>query len=342
MEDYIFAECEETKNDVILNEIIYENKNHNKIKNITIENLICCSQKLNLKQNIYNLTNLNITQNYVLTNDLLLLKKIFDVYNDKIKINDLYDLYFESVQHNYLISFKYLFDIIEYNSSIEDLSYENNSTDILNFLLLKNKIKLNSETFYKTIKNNCLEFLKILHQKKCVYDLNHFIMLYIPFDCFQFLNENDYKFKNKISENYISQILKHFDYEYFKYFIEQHFYYNHEIIGNLLNYYYNTFKNFLDKVSNTVKNIQFNDNKLCIIEHICYFGFGTLTLYSKTEIKNFYNDYLKSLNITKDKTNIKHLKNLVLLLFKMKTLLEEKIKLRNIVKNKISTLSFVV
>lgn len=148
MDEYDFADDIAIENKIlsinsVLDDIINKNINYDKIIEISIEELIKSSQNFLLKNKIYNLEYYleTITQNFLLTDDLLFLRNIFNLYKENLRIQDLYDLYYESIKNNYFISFKYLTDILENNSSIELLCYINNSVEFLKYLLLKNKIK---------------------------------------------------------------------------------------------------------------------------------------------------------------------------------------------------------
>ena len=331
MDEYDFADDIVIENRILiinnlLDDIINKNKNYDKIMKISIEELIKNSQNFLLDNNIYNLEYYfeKITQNYLLTDDLLFLRNIFYLFEKDFRIQDLYELYFKSIKNNYFISFKYLTDILEYNSSIELLCYINNSVEFLKYLLLKNKIKKNAETFFKAIYYNCVEFLEELHNNKCDYDLNKLTAIFIPYQCFKFLNENDYNIQNNISENYLLQIIKTFNYEYFLYYVDNNFYYNYNIIYPIIENYYNIFNNYLYRTSNSIKFVNFNDNKFYILDNIYFFGCGDITFSTTTEIKNLYNDYNKTL-YKKNIKDIQNLKDLISLLFKIKIYLQDKI-----------------
>lgn len=330
MDEYDFADDIAIENKIlsinrVLDDIINKNINYDKIIEISIEELIKSSQNFLLKNKIYNLEYYleTITQNYLLTDDLLFLRNIFNLYKENLRIQDLYDLYYESIKNNYFISFKYLTDILENNSSIELLCYINNSVEFLKYLLLKNKIKKNTETFFKAIYYNCVEFLEELHNNKCDYDLNELITIFIPYKCFKFLNDNGYDLQENISENYLLQIIRNFNYKYFLYYLDNNFYYNYNIIYNIIDDYYDIFSIYLNRISKYIKFIEFNDNKFYILDNVYFFGCGDITFSTTTEIKNLYNDYIKTL-YNKNKKDIQNLKDLVSLLFKMKIYLQDK------------------
>lgn len=308
----------------ILKDIIYKNINYEKIKKITIEELIKNSQNLLLEEKIYNLEyySTTITQNYLLTNDLLFLMNIFKKYDEELKIQDLYDIYFESIKNNYFISFKYLSNVLEYNSSIELLCYINNLSEFLKYLLSKNKIIKNSETFFKAIYYNCFDFLEELHNNKCIYDLSELRTIFIPYKCFKFLNENHYNIKENIPNDYILQIIRNFDYNYLEYFINNGFNYTYDIIYPLIDYYYNIFNNYLNNINNSVKYVNFNDTRFYLFEKIYFLGSENITFSTTTDIKNFYNNYIETLDIKGDNKDVEYLKNLVSLLLQMKNNLQ--------------------
>lgn len=330
MDDYDFADDIVIENKIlsinkVLNNIVNKNINYDKIIEISIEELIKNSQHFLLKTKIYNLEYYfeTISQNYLLTDDLLFLKNIFNLYKENLRIHDLYDLYFESIKNNYFISFKYLTDILEYNTSIELLCYVNNSVEFLKYLLLKNKIKNNTETFFKAIYYNCVEFLEELHNNKCDYDLNELMTIFIPYKCFKFLNDNGYNIQDNISENYLLQIIRNFNYEYFLYYIDNNFYYNYDIMHNFIDDFYDVFSIYLNRISKYIKFIEFNDNKYYILDNNYFFGCDEISFSTTTEIKNVYNDYIKTL-YKKNNKNIQNLKDLITLLFKMKIYLQDK------------------
>ena len=330
MDDYDLAddlmEKKTVSNLEIIKNIIFKNEDFSKINNINVEELIKITQHLEINEYYYLNYNIEncITQNFLLTEDLLYLKKIFESYEKKIKLKKIYSMYYNTIKKNYFISFKYLTNILEYNTSIETQCYTYKAIYFLQYLLSLNKIKLNSVTFFKSVYFNCYDFLKILHDKKCPSDMEQFIPCFISFDCFKFLNINNYDLKNNISKNYLLQIINSFDYEYYVYYIDNGYEYDYEYIYVYLNKYYMAFYNYLIRIPKTTKTIDINDNKYFIFDYIYYFMYAHVEFSTTTDIKNFYMQYLNFIDAKPN--NVENLKNIVVLLLNMKNYLIDNTK----------------